>query len=207
MGSVATVTSVAHSDAAEQAWIDAARSGEHESFNALVLRYQGLVFNLAYRTLSDSEDAADATQEAFFSAYRALSSFRGGSFKSWLLRIAVNACFDALRRRQRRPADSLELLLDQPGGEQVIPDHAAGPEPLAMTAETAAVIQDGLARLTPDMRLVVTLCDVQGLPYEEAATILDVPIGTIKSRLSRGRTQLRDYLTTRGELPGRQARS
>ncbi len=196
------MSSVATPDALELAWVEAARGGDVESFNSLVLRYQGLVYNLAYRTLSDAEDAADASQEAFFSAYRALASFRGGSFKSWLLRIVVNACYDALRRRQRRPTDSLEALLEQPSGEQVLPDPSAGPEPIALSAETAAAIQDGLARLSPDNRLAVVLCDVQGSSYEEAATVLDVPIGTVKSRLSRGRAQLRDFLASRGELPG-----
>ena len=196
------MSSVAHPDAVEQARVQAACAGDLGAFNALVEQYQGLVFNLAYRTLSDAEDAADATQEAFFSAYRHLGSFRGGSFKGWLLRIAVNACYDQLRRRQRRPTDSLEALLEQPGREQGLPDPAAGPEPVALTAETAAAIQDGLARLPTDMRLAVVLCDVQSASYEEAAQALDVPIGTVKSRLSRGRAQLRDFLARRGELPG-----
>jgi RNA polymerase sigma-70 factor (ECF subfamily) len=193
---------VTHPDAVEQARVQAACAGDLDAFNALVEQYQGLVYNLSYRTLSDPEDAADATQEAFFSAYRHIGSFRGGSFKSWLLRIAVNACYDQLRRRQRRPADSLEALLEQPGREQGLPDTAAGPEPVALTAETAAAIQDGLARLPTDMRLAVVLCDVQSASYEEAAQALDVPIGTVKSRLSRGRAQLRDFLARRGELPG-----
>jgi len=201
------VSSVAHPDRVEQAWVGAACAGDLEAFNALVAHYQGLVYNLAYRTLSDEEDAADGTQEAFFSAYRALGSFRGGSFKSWLLRIAVNACYDILRRRQRRPSDSLEALLEASGGEQTVPDGTAGPEPLALTAETAAAIQSGLARLTSEMRLVVVLCDVQGSSYEEAAAVLDVPLGTIKSRLSRARSQLRDYLLGHGELPGAAQRS
>jgi len=200
------VTFVAQSDAVEQAWVSAACGGDVHAFNALVEHYQTLVYNLAYRTLSDPDDAADATQEAFFSAYRSIGSFRGGSFKSWLLRIAVNACYDLLRKRQRRPTDSLDALLAQPGGEPALPDPAAGPEPIALTAETAAVIQAGLARLPPDMRLAVVLCDVQSSSYEEAAQALDVPIGTVKSRLSRGRAQLREYLQRQGELPGRAQR-
>ncbi len=196
------MTSALPVDALEQAWLEAACDGDLEAFNALVLRYQTLVYNLAYRTLSDAEDAADATQETFLSAYRGLGSFRGGSFRSWLLRIAVNVCYDQLRRRQRRPADSLEALLEQVNADTLLPDPAAGPEPVTLTAETAAAIQDGLGRLPPDMRLVVVLCDVQGASYEEAAAILRVPVGTIKSRLSRGRAQLRDFLVLHGELPG-----
>jgi RNA polymerase sigma-70 factor (ECF subfamily) len=201
------VTSGVFVDLSEQAWVDAASAGDVEAFNSLVLRYQGLVYNLAFRTLSDADDAADATQEAFFSAYRALASFRGGSFKSWLLRIAVNACYDVLRRRQRRPSDSLDAYLDQPGTERDVPDPAAGPEPIALTAETAAIIQEGLKRLSPDMRLAVVLCDVQGSSYEEAALALNIPVGTIKSRLSRARVQLRNFLAGRGELPGGSGRS
>lgn len=187
---------------AEAVWVEAARRGDLAAFNQLVLAYQSLVYNVAYRTLGNADDAADVTQEAFFSAYRSIGEFRGGAFRSWLLRIVVNACYDLLRRRRRRPADSLEALADEEDGPVAVPDSAPGPERLALDAETAAAIQQGLLLLPEEQRLVVVLCDVQGLSYEEAAEATGAAIGTIKSRLSRGRARLRDYLVARGELPG-----
>jgi RNA polymerase sigma-70 factor, ECF subfamily len=166
-----------------------------------VERYQRLAYNVAYRTLGQPEEAADATQEAFLSAFRAIGHFRGDSFKAWLLRIVVNACYDQLRRRQRHPSDSLEALSEQHETEITAADSGPGPELQALGRETAEVIQEALGTLAADQRLVVVLCDVQGLSYEEAAAVLGVAVGTVKSRLSRGRFRLRDHLAARGELP------
>jgi RNA polymerase sigma-70 factor (ECF subfamily) len=196
------VSFAADPSAAEAQALDAARRGDVAAFNKLVLMYQTVVYNVALRTVGNPEDAADATQEAFLSAFRAIREFRGGSFKSWLLRIAVNACYDVLRRRQRRPASSLDELTEQGDGEFAPPDRVLGPESAAIGAETARVIQDGLATLPDEQRMLVVLCDVQGLSYEEAAEVSQVALGTVKSRLSRARARLRDYLAQRGELPG-----
>lgn len=157
---------------------------------------------MALRTLGEAEEAADATQEAFLSAFRAMRGFRGGSFKSWLLRIVVNACYDQLRRRQRHPSESLEALAESGATAVDPPDSAPGPELAALSGERAAVIQRALGGLAVDQRLVVALCDVQGLSYEEAAVALEVAVGTVKSRLSRARANLRDELAASGELPG-----
>jgi RNA polymerase sigma-70 factor (ECF subfamily) len=181
--------------------VEAARRGDVAAFNTLVEHYQRLAYNVAFRTLGQPEEAADATQEAFFSAFRAIRGFRGDSFKHWLLRIVVNACYDQLRRRQRRPATSLDALAEDDETEVAPPDPAPGPEVAALGRETAETIQRALAALGPDQQLAVVLCDVQGLSYEEAADILEVAVGTVKSRLSRARAQLRDELTARGELP------
>ena len=155
---------------------------------------------MAYRTLGQADEAADATQEAFFSAFRSIREFRGESFKSWLLRIVVNACYDQLRRRRRHPTDSLDSLEEGTPANGPL-DPGPGPELAALRAETRAVIERGLASLPTDQRLAVVLCDVQGLSYEEAALTLQVAVGTVKSRLSRARARLREYLTERGELP------
>ena len=171
------------------------------AFNLLVEQHQRLAYNVAFRTLGQPEEAADATQEAFLSAFRGIRGFRGDSFKHWLLRIVVNACHDQLRRKQRRPATSLEAIGQDEETEVAPPDPAPGPESLALGRETAETIQRALATLAADHRLVVVLCDVQGLSYEEAAEVLEVAVGTVKSRLSRARAQLRDELTARGELP------
>jgi RNA polymerase sigma-70 factor (ECF subfamily) len=171
-----------------------------QSFNQLVFRYQGLVFNIAFRMLNDSDAAADITQDAFVSAFKAIASFRGGSFKSWLLRIASNACYDELRRRQRRPTSSLDALLVSDDSHVEFPDSDDGPEELALRRELLEQIQSGLLCLPPDQRLVIVLSDVQGFSYEEIAEIAKCSMGTVKSRLSRGRSRLRDYLLKNQEL-------
>lgn len=185
----------------ELSQVEAARRGDVDAFNQLIERYQRPAYSLAYRTLGEAEAAADATQEAFLSAFRAVHDFRGQSFKAWLLRIVVNACYDELRRRQRRPAASLEAMAEQTEVELRSSDAIHGPEATAARYETAEVIQQALQRLPPDQRMVVVLCDVQGMSYEEAAVVLDVAMGTVKSRLSRARARLRDELVARGELP------
>ncbi len=184
----------------EQALIDASRKGEVQAFNLLVLRYQELVYNLAYRMLGDGEAAADVAQDAFVAAYKGLGGFRDGSFKSWLLRIASNACYDELRRRQRRRSLSLDELTDAEEAPVEFSDAADGPEELALRREMLEHIQSGLLVLPPDQRLAVVLSDVQGLAYEEIAQVAKCSVGTVKSRLSRGRARLRQYLSSQGEL-------
>ena len=188
--------------------LKAAQRGDVAAFNSLVLEYQRQLFNVCYRTLGNTEDAADATQDALLSAFRALKSFKGqpGGFRAWLLRIAVNTCYDQLRRRQRRPAESLDVLSaldpdqDSSAAERLA-DPSLGPEQRSLSAETARHIQEAIDRLPPDQRLTVILCDVQGISYDEAAQVMSVELGTVKSRLSRARAQLRDLLSAKGELP------
>ena len=178
--------------------IHEAQQGSVESFNALVLQYQTSVYNVAYRLIGDSEVAADATQEAFISAYNHLPQFRGGSFKSWLMRIVTNACYDEMRRRKRRPAVSLEDLSDDPETQLVSPTET--PESAAQRSALNSVIQDCLGGLSEDHRLVAILSDVQHYDYQEIANITRVSVGTVKSRLSRARQRLRDCLQSAGEL-------
>ena len=185
---------VAESD--EAALIRAARQGKVEAFNVLVLRYQTAIYNLAYRVLGDSDLAADATQETFIAAFRSLAQFRDGSFRAWLSRIATNVCYDELRRRQRRPAVSL----DQPEVEVKLVSKTESPESAAQRAELNRAIQDCLDALPAEQRAVVTLCDVQEFDYAEVATITGQPLGTVKSRLSRARLRLRDCLHAVAEL-------
>src|SRR5579859_4899720 len=188
--------------------LEAAQGGDVAAFNTLVLVYQRQVFNVCYRTLGNAEDAADATQDALLSAFRGLKTFQGSAagLRGWLLRIAVNACYDHLRRRQRRPADSLDALGGADPEHEISPaarvaDPAETPEQRSLSAETAEAIQAAIDRLSPDQRLTVILCDVQGLSYDEAAEAMSVELGTVKSRLSRARAQLRDLLVAKGELP------
>jgi len=187
----------------ENALIRSAQKGDIDAFNRLVLAYQHQVYNLAYRIMGEEAAAADATQEAFISAYNHLNSFRGGSFKSWLLRIVTNACYDDLRRRKRRPATSLEDLMSDENGEAEfdLPSPTDGPETILQQREMAELLQRGITTLPDDQRIVLVLSDVQGMSYEEIAEITKSNLGTVKSRLNRARTKLREYLQqTHGEL-------
>lgn len=183
----------------ETSLIAASQQGKTWAFNELVVRYEQLVYSLAYRMLGDGAEAADATQEAFLTAFQHIRELRG-SFRAWLLRIATNKCYDQLRARRRRPTVPLESVgLDGSGVEPGIPWEAT-PEAWALRAETVATIQRGLAALPADQRAAVVLCDVHGLSYEEVAEATGSSLGTVKSRLSRGRARLRDYLRQQGEL-------
>lgn len=183
----------------EPALIRDAKRGDLEAFNRLVLAYQGLAFNVALRIMGEEASAADATQEAFLSAFRSLRRFRGGSFRAWLLRIVTNACYDEFRRRKRRPAVSID---QEPEIEAQVslrnPDE--GPEQAAQRSELAQAIQDCLMLLVPEFRTVAVLVDVQGFDYQEAAAAIGKPLGTVKSRLARARAKLRDCLQGHGEL-------
>jgi RNA polymerase sigma factor (sigma-70 family) len=187
----------------EGALISAAKAGDLNAFNSLVQTYQDMLFNQAYRVMGEPEYAADATQEAFISAFKKLRSYRGGSFRAWLLRIVTNACYDELRRRQRRPTTSLEPMDD--GGDEIespqwLADPGETPEDSLERAELSSAIQQCLNDLSSDFRSVVVLVDVQGLDYAEAAQAIGKPVGTVKSRLARARTRLRDCLRGFGEL-------
>jgi len=192
--------------AEEQDLIERAQDGDLRAFNELVRRYQGLVYNVAYRILGDTDAAADATQDAFLSAYRALDSFRGGSFKAWVLRIVTNSCYDQLRRKKRQPSSSLEALLVGPGAHDAFVDQAENPEAYAMRKDLGRIIQEGLRTLPPEQRITLILSDIQGLHYKEIAEITGVELGTVKSRLSRGRARMREYLQAHEELLPRQYR-
>ncbi|HRE25264.1 MAG TPA: sigma-70 family RNA polymerase sigma factor [Anaerolineales bacterium] len=181
-----------------------AQGGDLDAFNRLVLAYQNLAYNVAYRIMGDSASASDATQDAFIAAYRHLPAYRGGSFKAWLMRIVTNACYDELRRRQRRPATSLEDLVSEDGpdleSERSLASPDDGPEEIAQRREVANAIQECLNNLPEEMRLVTVLCDVQGFDYSEIATSTGLALGTVKSRLSRARARLRDCLQGVREL-------
>jgi len=187
----------------ESALIRDAQKGDLEAFNRLVLAYQDMLYNTAYRILGDPALAADATQEAFISAFRKLKSYRGGSFKAWLLRIVTNACYDELRRQKRRPTTPLEPLTEN--DEEIesprwIADLNASPEEQIETLEIDQAIQNCIDALPPDFRAVVVLADVQGLNYKEVAKAVKTPLGTIKSRLARARMRLRECLQSVREL-------
>lgn len=174
------------------------QQGEVACFNRLIENYQTCVYNLALRMLANVQVAEDATQDTFVSAWRGIRGFRGGNFRAWLLQIAANACRDQLRRLKRYPAVSLDASLVILGEPASPTEHS--PEDVAERRMFGEEIQKGLATLLPDQRLAVVLSDIQGLSYEEIANVMGVPVGTVRSRISRGRQHLRDYLLQQGEL-------
>jgi len=189
----------------ELALIREAQRGDLDAFNGLVLAYQSQVYNLAYRIMGETDAAADATQDAFVSAFRNLRGYRGGSFRGWLLRIVTNACYDELRRRKRRPEASLDAMTDadsgpeEEGAASLVSQHEL-PETAAERAELGRAIQDCLDRLPVEFRVVAVLADVQGYDYQEIAVAVGKPLGTVKSRLARARLRLRDCLERSREL-------
>lgn len=184
----------------EKAAIGAAQQGDVQAFNTLVLHYQTMAFNVAYRILGDEDLAADACQEAFLSAYRNIRHLRGESFKAWLLRIVTNACYDQFRYQKRRPAGSLDELMDESEHGSPVADPAPQPEQQALRRELEDAIIAGIQTLPEDQRVALVLADVQGLSYEEIASVTRTSLGTVKSRLSRARCKLRNYLIEQGEL-------
>ena len=187
----------------EPALIRDAQHGNINAFNNLVLAYQDIVYNTALRILGDEDLAADASQEDFISAFRALNSYRGGSFRAWLLRTVTNACYDELRRRKRHPTTPLEPETED-GDEVETPRWLADPNACTDEqldqAELEHAIQHCLENLPTDFRAVVVLADIQGLNYTEVAAVVKKPLGTIKSRLARARLRLRECLQAFREL-------
>ena len=189
----------------ERRLVEVAQRGDVASFNELVRLFEGRVYNLCYRMLGDPDSSADAAQDAFLAAFRNLRSFRGGSFRSWMLRIATNTCYDVLRVRKRRPSVSLDIEADDESASSPlqIADTAESPDDFAQRRELAAAIQQGLTELPDEQRIVLILSDIKGLAYEEIAQITNSNLGTVKSRLSRGRARLRDVLKAGELLPTR----
>ncbi len=187
----------------EQSLVAGARQGDPNAFQALIERYQGLAYSLAYRTLQDEAAAADAVQDSFIKAFRALQQFHGGSFKSWLMRIVVNTCLDVLRSSHHRLVEGFD---DLPVDEDYHPSlvaYAPSPQEVVEQEELHDWIETAIRALPSDQRMVVVLADIHGYAYEEIAEMLQTPMGTVKSRLSRARTRLRDYLLRKPELlPG-----
>ena len=172
-----------------------AQKGDLPSFNTLVTRHERTVFNVCLRMLQDAAQAEDATQDTFIKAWTAIDSFRGGLVRPWLLRIATNRCYDLLRAKGRRPADSLDAELFESEPEWTSQSEVAEhPEQHATRRELSQFLERALGQLPEDQRLAIILSDLQGHSYEEIALIADVAVGTVKSRISRARARLRDEL-------------
>jgi RNA polymerase sigma-70 factor, ECF subfamily len=171
-------------------------AGDPGAFDELVRRHRDRAWSVAMRTLGDPTEAADAVQDAFVSAFRNAGQFRSeAKFTTWLHRIVVNACLDALRRRRSRPAVPLD---------DAVSASLADPHDRIAESDTSAAVSEALARITPEQRAAIVLVDLHGLPVEEAAEVLGVPAGTVKSRCHRGRAELArllGHLRTGGTPP------
>src|SRR5689334_2487902 len=178
--------------------IERARGGDLDAFNDLVVLYQEQMFALIVRMVPDRYQAADCVQEAFFSAYRHLTSFSGATVKSWLNRIAINAAMDIQRARKRRPVQPYPELEDE--SWQPKAGEEADPVQTALTTERHRVLNAALAGITDDQRAAIVLYDVEGYDYAEIASMTGVSLGTVKSRIHRGRLSLRDVLSDRMDL-------
>ncbi|MBN1680414.1 MAG: sigma-70 family RNA polymerase sigma factor [Anaerolineae bacterium] len=185
----------------ERSLIYAAKHGDVESFNQLVLTYQDMAYSVAFRIMGENEAAADATQEAFIAAFRKLHQFKGERFKPWLMRIVTNACYDELRRRKRRPASSLEDLHEiTVQNNPRLHSQQESPEQHAQRSELNQAIQDCIMALPDSQRTIAVLADVEGYPYQDIVEITGVALGTVKSRLCRARNRLRQCLQAVREL-------
>lgn len=187
-------------DFQEQKWIHAAREGDQNAFAELVRLYEKKVFALTLRMCKNPEDAAEAAQEAFLAAWQGLPNFRGdAAFSTWLYRLASNACVDLLRREGRHRDAAGPSFNDEVANLEV-PDTAASPHDLAERAELRTQVEEGLAALSPEHREVLILREIHQLSYDEISRILNLDSGTVKSRISRGRRQLRNFLLKSGNF-------
>ena len=182
----------------EQKLIERASGGDPAAFNQLMAMHEKRMYAVALRMFANREDAQDCLQEAMLRIYRAIGGFKGqSSFSTWVYRITMNTCLDELRRKKNRPSTSLDNLLDQ-GWSPSDGDNA--PERRAIQSETRKTLVGAIRELPEDMRSAIVLRDVQGYSYDEIAQMLDVNVGTIKSRISRGREKLREKLSKKAEL-------
>ena len=182
----------------EQTWIAAAKAGDQDAFEALIRLYEKRVFALTRRMCRNPADAEEAAQEAFLAAWQGLPFFRGdASFSTWLYRLASNACVDVLRREVRHQAAA---SLDDEDAAIDLPDGSLSPHDEAERAELRQHIENGLAALPPDYRQVLILRELHQRSYDEIADILSLDLGTVKSRINRGRKRLRKILLESGNF-------
>lgn len=187
-------------DSREAEWIAAAKKGDQDAFAALVRQYEKRVFALTTRLCGNAEDAQEAAQEAFLAAWQGLPFFRGdASFATWLYRLTHNACMDLLRREQRHSAAAGPSLDDEELSLEVS-DPGEGPQEAAERAELRHAIERGLQTLPEGYRAALVLRELHQLSYEEIAQTTDTDLGTVKSRISRGRKLLRKFLMENGNF-------
>ena len=176
--------------------VSRARAGDREAFEGLVSRYQDRVYTIIHGFVRDPDEALDLVQDTFIKAYQALGGFKGNAgFYTWLYRIAINNCKDHARKKTARPCVSLEdEQFQEVGFEPTATDPACDPAGMAETRELRDMVRDAIARLPEKLRMAIILHDIQGLPQQDVANILQCPVGTAKSHVFRGRARLRQLL-------------
>ena len=174
--------------------------GDNDAFGLLVEKYQTKVYNLALRMCGNEDDAFDLSQESFLRAWRSLGSFQfEASFSTWLFRLSSNICLDFLRAKKRRATVSLTMVSDEDEETQLdLPDAGPTPEEAALAADDRRLLAEALNSLPADFRQIITLRAIDDLSYTQIAEILGIQEGTVKSRLSRARTALRNKLLQNG---------
>ncbi len=183
----------------EKKLIQKSKSGDVKSFETLIGRYQKMAYNVAYRIMGNEEDAKDMTQEALIKVYRYLDKFRmDSSFSTWMYRIVMNTCKDHLRKKKLKVTSIDKLIETSDGSMQVeIKDDKRTPEELLISKEVSNEVQNALQSVNEKNRIVVVLRDIKGFSYSEISEIIDVPVGTIKSRINRGRQELKSILLSK----------
>lgn len=178
----------------EKKWISLAKKGDLSAFEELIRRYEKIVYNVALRMMNHSEDAKDISQDVFLKAYRNIGNFdERAAFSTWLYRITVNTCIDEIRKRKGRQSYSLEAELEQEEGsmQRQIANGEETPEESLLREERKQELIQALGALSEEHKTAVVLRDIRGLSYDEIAEIMQLPMGTVKSRISRGRNQLK----------------
>ena len=182
----------------ENKLIERASGGDPAAFNRLMEMHEKRMYAVALRMCGNREDAQDCLQESMLRVYRAIGGFKGqSSFGTWVYRITMNTCLDELRRKKNKQSTSLDNMLDQGWSPT---DDSASPEKQAIQSEMRKSISKSIQELPEDMRSVIIMRDVHGYSYDEIAEMLNVNVGTIKSRISRGREKLREKLSNFSEL-------
>jgi RNA polymerase sigma-70 factor (ECF subfamily) len=187
----------------EEECIRRCQAGKTDAFEGIVQAYEKKIYNLAFRMTGNHEDANDLAQEAFVKVYHSISTFRGDAkFSTWLYRIATNVCLDELRRKGRRKVEHLDepVFTEDGAMEREIPDWSANPEEAFETREIQNMVQNGMKQLPDEQRIALVLRDIQGYSYEEISEMLNLSLGTVKSRINRGRLALKELLSKDREL-------
>lgn len=196
-----------HADTAELVIL--AQQGDMEAFETLILQHEKIVYNIAFRMMEGSEDVKDIAQEVFLKVYRNLGKFDGKSaFSTWIYRIAVNTCIDEIRKRKGKQTYSLDAELEEEEGKykKQFADEGHTPEESLMQKELQSEVLAALETLSPEHKTVVVLRDIRGFTYEEIAEMTDMPLGTVKSRISRARIQLKEEFLKTWERKGKSSR-
>lgn len=187
----------------ERILIERSQNGDLESFEKLIEEYQILAFNIAYKMTSNKEDASDMTQEALIKVFKSIKSFRfDSSFSTWLYRIVTNSCIDMMRKNSKIKTYSLDKPIEGDEGtyQRELPDNKDLPDEILEKREKREAVHRAIGKLPDKYRIMIVLRDIQDFSYEEISEVTELPIGTVKSRISRARNTLKEILSKDMEL-------